>query len=236
MGAAWIATWVQWHGQVAWELQFKFQSQEMLRPVNTEQFATVSFELIQKSHTRVVSLQIEGRAQILEAMFTKRNKGCWKTHPNPAHLFYSFFAIFKYKRFTCSPFQLHLHVLCKGAPSSVLNEWSAVRHNHAHASILTAAALRCRLAVLLNGCSCKIVRTVLTAFNYMRMSLFARTWIYRKSLTFIIVLNVNTEEMAKYRYLEKTATKHNRMHDKIKSNLNSELPAAIPIEDFRRTL
>jgi len=70
----------------------------------------------------------------------------------------------------------------------------------------------------------------------MRMSLFARTWIYRKSLTFIIVLNVNTEEMAKYRYLEKTATKHNRMHDKIKSNLNSELPAAIPIEDFRRTL
>jgi len=59
-----------------------------------------------------------------------------------------------------------------------------------------------------------MVRTVLIAFGYMRMSLLARTWIYRKSIIFTIVLNMNTKEVAKYRHLEKTATRQNCMHEK----------------------
>ena len=68
-----------------------------------------------------------------------------------------------------------------------------VRCIHAHASVLTAAALRCRLAVSFTGCSCKMVRTVVIVFSYMYMSLFARTQIYRKSFIFITLLNINTK-------------------------------------------
>jgi len=46
----------------------------MLRPVNIKQFATVSFELIQEIPHKGGLPADEGRAQILEAMFTKGNK------------------------------------------------------------------------------------------------------------------------------------------------------------------
>ena len=119
--------------------------------------------------------------------------------------------------------QLHLHVLCKGAPSSVLNEWSAVRHIHAHASVLTAAALRCRLAVLFNSCSCKMVRTVLIAFSCKYVSLFVRTLIYGKSFILIIVFKIQAQKRWRSTDIWKRQQKDTTAcMEKIKRNLNSE--------------